>query len=338
MSEKNIEKMNFRSCLFLLWMILLLLTGLWCCGAVYYIIPWTGVLQNTGTIAFALLILSLIACAIKSRNLLAAADISASELLIIIYFCMLTPQDQFINTVWQIPWAKRTTTEFNGNTVTVKNIRSFIYRTENDYTVHYVDKTFDLSQICAMDLAISHWDGMKSVAHTMLSFEFSDGRHLAFSMETRLPEGAIQGMIPGMYKQYELFSVVALEEDIFKLRTNYRREELYLYRTIASPMYSQIILTALLKAINRQRISPKFYNSITHNCTTSLTPMLRWLKPGFTDDIRLLFNGYSDELLFDLGLLMHRNGESFQELKKRRHVNQYINADPDYSRAIRTNL
>jgi hypothetical protein len=69
-----------------------------------------------------------------------------------------------------------------------------------------------------------------------------------------------------------------------------------------------------------------------------MLPILRKIKPGFTDDIRLLLNGRSDELLFDLGLLAHRKNESFAELKRRRKVVQYLNIKSDYSTAIRTNL
>ncbi|MFQ7534497.1 MAG: hypothetical protein ACLRPT_04825 [Akkermansia muciniphila] len=30
---------------------------------------------------------------------------------------------------------------------------------------------------------MSHWDGMEFVAHTMLSFGFEDGKHLALSVK-----------------------------------------------------------------------------------------------------------------------------------------------------------
>lgn len=85
---------------------------------------------------------------------------------------------------------------------------------------------------------------------------------------------------------------------------------------------------------------PEFYNSITRNCTTSLGPLLRVIDPTFEGDLRLLLNGYSDELLFELGYLKHQEEETFPELKKRRLADLYaaLPSELGYSELIRTNL
>ena len=85
---------------------------------------------------------------------------------------------------------------------------------------------------------------------------------------------------------------------------------------------------------------PEFYNSIARNCTTSLAPLLRVIDPSFEGDLRLLLNGFSDELLFELGYLKCREGETFAELKARRLADRYVLSEPDlpYSTQIRTNL
>ena len=70
---------------------------------------------------------------------------------------------------------------------------------------------------------------MEFVAHTMLSFGFEDGKHLAPSVETRLPEGWSRNC-PWPYKQFNVIYILADEEDLFALRTNYRKEDMYLYR------------------------------------------------------------------------------------------------------------
>ena len=188
----------------------------------------------------------------------------------------------------------------------------------------------------SVDLAISHWDGLEAVAHTMLSFGFRDGRHLAISMETRLPEGEEQGFLPGFYKQYEILMVIALEEDLFRLRTDFRGEELYLYRTNATPEQARTMLDSLLNRAVKLEREPEFYNSITENCTTSLAPLLREINPSFEGDIRLLLNGRSDELLYELGYLCHREGESFAELKQRSRVEPQRVPAEEYSHAIRS--
>jgi hypothetical protein len=312
--------------------IILAITGLWCAGSVYY-----NVAGTVGMCFFAISSLILLIGFMRGNNFM-AADLAMLEILIIWNFCRIEPNDVFSHIKWQQPWEKRASADFNGDIATIYNVRNFSYRTENDYSADYITMNVDLNKVSAMDVALSHWDGMEAIAHSMLSFEFTDGQHLAFSVETRLPDGAGQGFIPGLYKQYELLIIIGTEDDLFKLRTNYRKEVLYLYRSNADPEQCKTILRALLKASNRHVQNPRFYNSITKNCTTSLTPMLRWLNSTFHGDIRLLLNGHSDELLFELGYLKHRSGESFQELEQRRRLAPVQSTDIDYSDAIRVEI
>lgn len=39
-----------------------------------------------------------------------------------------------------------------------------------------------------------------------------------------------QGTVPGLYKQFNVIYILADEEDLFGLRTSYRKEDMYLYR------------------------------------------------------------------------------------------------------------
>ncbi|MBE6364759.1 MAG: DUF4105 domain-containing protein [Lentisphaerae bacterium] len=320
-----------------LWLTLLLITGIWCIGALHYTVSWYPYTKYPGMFLFAAVVIFLLILGIRG-NMTATLDLLILELLVIYHFLWLSPQELFSNTRWQAPWGRRPYITFNGSRATIHHVRDFHYYSEHEYDVHYRTLTVDMDKVIHVDLAVSHWDGLNSIAHTMLTFIFSDGQHIAFSMETRLPEGVEQNAIAGLYKQYELLPVIATETDLYKLRTNFRKEELYLYRTNATAAQARLMLEKLLYSINEQYNNPRFYNSLTHNCTTSLAPMLRWINPDFSGDIRLLINGYSDELLYDLGYLACKEGESFPELKARRKANLYLDRDEDYSTAIRTNL
>lgn len=124
-----------------------------------------------------------------------------------------------------------------------------------------------------MDYMVVHWDGMEAIAHSMLSFEFKDGRHLAFSVETRTDKKDEFGALPGLYKQFELIFIAGTEEDLIGLRTNYRHEDVYLYRTTLTAKDAQTLFRSLLARMNRLREQPEFYNTITRNCLTSLDPV-----------------------------------------------------------------
>ncbi len=240
--------------------------------------------------------------------------------------------------VWQAPWGKLPRVVWDGaDTVKVENVRDFEYRTTDDYTVRYITETFHPNEVRTLDFAVSHWDGMEMVAHTMLSFGFSDGRYLAISAETRVPEGVEQGSIPGLFKRFNLMYIPATERDLFALRTNFRKEDLYLYRLNLKPEQIKAVLLEFLKLLQEQNESPEFYNTLTNNCTTSLLPPFRNTLMRSRYEPSPLLNGLCDRHAFDANSLQHVPGESFEELKARSKVPHGREQDDlsDYSNEIR---
>lgn len=75
---------------------------------------------------------------------------------------------------WQTPWAiaPRFSLSADGNLLTIAHVRVFEYRSETDYTPRYRTETYDLRTITGADFAACHWDGMETVCHTMMSFNF----------------------------------------------------------------------------------------------------------------------------------------------------------------------
>jgi len=54
--------------------------------------------------------------------------------------------------------------------IVVKDVRSFIYRTERDFDARYVTRRFDLDKLATLDFAVSHWDGIRGPYHVVLRF------------------------------------------------------------------------------------------------------------------------------------------------------------------------
>ncbi len=323
----------------LIWQIalttLIALAALWGAGVIYFCFDLPQALRFWGMIVFVLLMLGDAAAGFKYRFCWLLAGVF--ELALIVYFWGLTPQKVFADTQFEPSWRKMPEIGFAGTEVDINNIRHFEYRTVDDFNQRYIDDNFDLNQLESMWVAVSYWGGNQDIAHTMVSFGFADGRFLAVSNEIRLPVGVPQDFLRGLYKRYEIISIFGTETDLFRLRTDFRRESLYLYKTNATPEQARAIFCYLAGRAEELRTKPEFYNSLTRNCTTSLTPALRLINPSFTHDIRLLLNGESDQLLFELGYLAHNDGESFDELKRRSLVPiQTGVADADYSAAIRS--
>lgn len=240
---------------------------------------------------------------------------------------------------WQPNVAVLPSAEFDGDRVTIRNIRNNEYRTETDYTAQYYDKTFDLSKLRTADLFISFW-GSPYIAHTIISFGFDGDDYVAISIETRMSKGEEYSAIKGFFKQYELTYVVSDERDVVRLRTNYRGEDVYMYRFKAQPKLVRDVFRDYFAHINHLKEQPEWYNALTHNCTTAIrghvvpyTISRRW--PSW----KLLVNGYLDGWLYETGAI--DQSLPFSALKTRGHINDRAKAadnTPDFSQKIRAGL
>lgn len=232
-----------------------------------------------------------------------------------------------------LPWA-----DFQGNSVTIHNIRNCNYRSELDYTVHHYDKSFDLAKLKSIDLSLIHW-GSPYIAHTMLSFGFEGGDFICFSIETRKEIGEEYSAIKGFFRKYELTYVVADERDLIGLRTNYRGEQVYLYRLNASADLIRNIFLDYLLEVNSLKDHPEWYNALTSNCTTSIRINKAPYNPDARFDWRIILNGSIDEMLYDRKAI--DTTLPFPELKKQSFINgRAKNQDKssDFSQLIRAGL
>ncbi|UKI33232.1 MAG: hypothetical protein L6W00_07080 [Lentisphaeria bacterium] len=142
-------------------------------GAAYYTFPWPEGWEFAASLLFFLLLPGLAAAGWFRGTLLAV--MAALELAAILFFALRTPERAFDGVTWQRPWARAPHVEFDGARAKIGNIRNFRYRTETDFDSVYTSGEYDLDQLESVDLAVSHWDGLEAIAHTMLSFGFRTG-------------------------------------------------------------------------------------------------------------------------------------------------------------------
>lgn len=242
------------------------------------------------------------------------------------------------NRNWQpdvalLPWA-----DIQGDRVAIHNIRNCDYRSETDYTVRHYDRTFDLAGLKSLDLALIYW-GSPYIAHTMLSFGFEGGGIVCFSVETRKEVGEAYSSIKGFFRQYELTYVVADERDLIRLRTNYRGEQVYLYRLQESADLVRKIFLDYLREVNSLKERPQWYNALSDNCTTSIRSNKAPYNPDSRLDWRIIVNGFLDEMLYERGAI--DTSLPFPELKKRSLINELakkVDKSPNFSELIRVGL
>lgn len=233
--------------------------------------------------------------------------------------------------------------KFDGDTMTVRNVRNFTYRSEFDYDPHWETRQYNLAEIKGLDLYLVYW-GPTAIAHTILSWEFedADGKrdYLAISIETRKEEGEEYSAVLGFFRQFELYYVVADERDLIGLRTNHRGEIVYLYRMNVPPENARKILEHYFGEINELVDDPAWYNAMTHNCTTAARRHTMTVAKDAPWDWRFLFNGSLDQLGYERGSIK-TGGLPFDELRRRSNITEASKASglgADYSDVIRHNL
>ncbi len=302
----------------------------WAFGALYFDFP------RIGALAAILFVVILLAAIIFVRGqLLKLAIVLGASAVVAGWWLTLKPSNDraWQPDVSQIAWA-----EINGDEVTVHNVRNCDYRTDTDFTPHWETRTVRLSQITGMDVAINYW-GSPWIAHPIVSFQFSDALPVCFSIETRKTIGQQYSTLEGFYRQYTLIYIVADERDVIRLRTNYRREDVYLYHTLASPAQARQRLREYINTVNVLHENPRWYNAVTSNCTTSIRTQ-RAVKLRAPWDWRILLNGKADEMLYQDHAIA-TGGLSFTELKQRSLIDARARAaddDPNFSHLIREGL
>jgi len=226
---------------------------------------------------------------------------------------------------------------FDGDHVTINSIRDTRYRTASDYTPSYYERTFDLRQIRTIDFIMVPFESTDAMAHTFVTFGFANGQQVAISAEVRRERGESYSPLRGLLRQCELMYVIASERDLILLRTRYRKDRVYLYPIRASPEKCRDMFVSMLQRANQLRREPEFYNSLTNNCTTSLLKHFNHVRQSkLAVNLKVLFPGYSDRLVYDLGII--DTPLDFDSLKTQSDITDRANSvsgGAEFSRRIR---
>lgn len=226
----------------------------------------------------------------------------------------------------------------SGDRVRLVGVRDFVYRSVTDFTPRYLEREVQLSDLVGVDFYISYWMP-GPIGHTFLSFTFENAEPVSISIEAR-PESH-EGFAPvgSLFKQFELIYVVGQERDIVGVRTNYRDEDVYLYRIDTTPQNARQLFLIYLARINELSERAEFYHLLSNNCTLNIVRYANAVSPGSRFDIRHYLNGLFDAYLYQRRLL--DSTMPFEELRRHAHINrsaQAAGAADDFSERIRAQL
>jgi hypothetical protein len=228
-----------------------------------------------------------------------------------------------------------------GDMVTVNNIRNFTYASTTSYVPDYYDKTFDLNTLKRVWYIVEPFRGVPGSAHTFLSFEFEGNEFISISVEIRKEKNESFNPFVGLFSQYELTYVIADERDVIKLRTNHRKDIVYLYPAKVTQEKRKELFLSMIRRANTLKDSPEFYNTVTNNCTTNIVKHINEITPNRMSSFnyQAIFPEYSDRLAYGLGLI--DTDLPFEKIRGHYQINEQATKygdDPDFSIKIRQPL
>ncbi len=315
-----------------------LLVGLpafWGGFALWYQVPGSALVRGFGVLLWACFCLSVLAVLWQGRWTLALLVFSAAFAGMLLWWTRLPATN---DRAWADDVAQMTTGTIEGNRVTLHNVRNFDWRTQTDYTQRWETRSYDLDRLKSVDMIMSYWSG-PAIAHMLVSFGFDDGAQVVFSVEIRRQRTQEFSEIGGFFKEFELSIIAADERDVIRLRTNVRGEDDYLYRMRLPVRDMRLLFLGYVGEANQLVGTPRFYNTITVNCTTLVYQMMQGIVGHLPLDYRLLLSGYLPEYVYGVGGLDRRY--KLEELRALGRITERARAadrSPAFSADIRRGI
>ena len=311
--------------------VFLFLSAVWANLAIAYQLPGSAAVRIGACLVLNLIALAALVAIVQRKHWRAVLVYAAAYALLLAWSGSISASN---DRNWAADVVHGITGIVDGDRLSVSNVRNFSWRTETDYTEGWEQRTYDLSKLRSLDLFLVYWMG-PSIAHTIMSFGFADGRYLDFSIELRRPQNDQYSAVAGFFKTHELVYIGADERDLLTLR-KVRNEQIQLYRLRTPPERARALLAEYIKQANDLAAYPRFYNTLTTNCTTTIFNMVRAVTSSIPFDWRIILTGHLPGYLYDHGAV--DISIPLEELRQRADVTGRIDAglsEVEFSSRIR---
>lgn len=261
----------------------------------------------------------------------------AVALVAVYYFGFVTPDP---NQDWAPEHSRVPVVDIVGDKVHVRDVRNFTWRTATDFTPGFYEREYDMSAINSMYYVVAPMPIWEGVAHVFVCFGFSDGQHVAVSVEGRRVKGIPYRIIPSLFRQYQLIYVVGDERDVVGLRGAIWKKPVFFYPANTTPDRMQAIFVDMMQRAHDLEENPEFYHLITNNCMNNITDHLRCLggRP-LPHDVQLLLTGLSDRVAHRLGYI--DTDLPFEQARQAFRVDQWMQTtelDEGFSERLRARI
>jgi len=196
--------------------------------------------------------------------------------------------------------------------VLLRDVRDWRYTPDSVVSKRYFDARYDPDDVTGLWLYEQELGLGGLVAHTFLVFEFDEsyddahgpGRWLGLSVETRRERGEKYSIVRGVLRQFEVTHIWATERDLVTRRVVHLDYPLTRYRVEVAREHMGRIFRQFLRETAALATTPRWYNTLTTNCTSSLIDYVNQAEPGAVPrHYSSVLTGRADEHLKSLGYL-----------------------------------
>jgi hypothetical protein len=208
--------------------------------------------------------------------------------------------------------------ELSGERFAVTPVSAWSYAREGPTDETYTEAAFDISDLREVWFMLEPQPGSQLAAHTLLLFEFEGDRLLGLTIEARRERDEDYSAFHGLFNAFELAYIWGAARDFLTRRAVMLDHEVFVYPVAITDEQKRMLLTRLLERTEALETRPRYYNTITSNCTNELAK-----AAGFSWAPAYIFTGRSDEYLFRRGIIP---GDSFEQAHARSDMTDFIQA------------
>lgn len=208
---------------------------------------------------------------------------------------------------WQAPLARAPQfTQIPDGAWTLDHLRTFEFGTEGPVFEGWRPTELNPNDLTEIWFFVEPFEDWDAAAHSFLSFVFEGDapQTVSVSVEARKEEGETYSGIRGLFNAYELIYLWSTEKDILTRIAINLDHELYAYKLDVTPEQARAILDHFIARTNRLIERPRFYNTLTSNCTNELAKAVNEAFPGALPwHYSHILTGYSAERLNALNFI-----------------------------------
>lgn len=177
--------------------------------------------------------------------------------------------------------------------------------------------------------------GMKPMAHTLILFEFAGDRIIGLTVEARRESTEEYSALWGLFNRFELAFVWSTARDLLARRAVFLAHDILVYPLDLTEEQKVAYLRSVLEKTKAVSSVPRFYNTLTSNCTNELAK-----AAGIGWHYSWVLTGYSPERLFELKMIP---GATLEEARAKALVSDKVRSwselsAEDFDRALLAEL